>query len=107
MHVVEHLLRIRITRGFELMRTPLILGPVVPVLHDIVDRDMTLTELREGTLYLLGCLITLATLPEAQHPLGIEGGLTCQRTIAGNHLVEILASDEVIVHILSHLTPDG
>ena len=72
MHRVEHGLRIKIARSLELMRAPLILGPVVPVLYDIVDRDMTLTELSEGALHLVGRLIALAPLPEAQHPLRVE-----------------------------------
>ena len=64
-YVVEHLLGIRIARCLELVRTPLILGPVVPVLYDIIDGDMTLTELSEGTLNLILCFVTLTTLPEA------------------------------------------
>ena len=89
------------------MRAPLILRPVVPVLNDIVDGYLTLAELSEGAFEFLLCLITLTTLPEAQHPLGIERGLASEGAIAGNHLIEVLASNEVIVHILSHLTPDA
>ena len=79
---VEHSLRIGETGGLELMAAPLILGPVIPVLYDIVDGDMALTELTQCLLYLSGSLITLTTLPEAQHPLRIERGLTRQCAIA-------------------------
>ena len=57
-YIIEHLLGIGIARCLELVTSPLILGPVVPVLYDIIDRDMTLTELSEGTLNLILCLIT-------------------------------------------------
>ena len=66
------------------MTAPLVLRPVVPVLYDIVDGDMTLTELSQITLNLARGLITLTTLPEAKYPLRIEGSLTCQRTIAAD-----------------------
>ena len=45
MNTVEHGLRIRITRSLELMGTPRVERPVVPVLNNVVDGDMTLTEL--------------------------------------------------------------
>ena len=104
-NLIKHLLGIGIARSLELVRTPLILRPVVPVLHDIVDRNVALAELSQRAFNFIGSLIALAALPEAQHPLGIEAGLSCQRAIAGNHLIEILACNEIIVHILGHLTP--
>ena len=104
---VEHRLRIGETGSFELMAAPLILGPVIPILYDIIDGDMTLTELTQCLLDLSGSLIALTALPEAQHPLRIERGLTRQRTIAGDDLIEVLTSNEVIVHILGHLTPNA
>ena len=107
MHTVEHRLRVRIARCLKLMTAPLILGPVVPVLHNIVNGDMTLAELSQGTLNLTRGLVALTTLPEAKHPLRIERSLTCQRTIAADYLIEVLTSDEVIIHVLRHLTPDG
>ena len=87
MHRVEHGLRIKIARSLELMRAPLILGPVVPVLYDIVDRYMTLAELRQRTLDFILRLVTLTTLPETKHPLWIKRSLTRQRTIAANHVI--------------------
>ena len=64
-YIVQHLLGIGIARNLELVRAPLILGPVVPILYDIVDRNMTLAELSECTLDLILRLIALTTLPEA------------------------------------------
>ena len=105
-YAVKHRLWIRITRRLKLMTAPLILRPVVPVLYDVVNRDMALTELSQVVLNLARGRIALTTLPEAKHPLRIERSLTCQRAIATNHLVEVLSGDEVVVHILRHLTPD-
>ena len=104
-NIVQHLLGIRIARSLKLMASPLVLGPVVPVLHDIIDRNMALAELSEGALDFILSLIALTTLPEAQHPLGIKRRLTRECTIARDNLIEILTSDEVVVHILSHLAP--
>ena len=107
MHIVEHLLGIGIARSLKLMTAPLVLGPVVPVLYDIIDGDMALTELCECTFNLVLCLVALTALPEAQHPFGIKAGLTRQGAIARDYLVKILAGNKVIVHILCHLTPHG
>ena len=107
MYTVEHSLWIGIARSLKLMAAPLVLRPVVPVLYDIINRNMTLAELSQCFLYLTRSLVALTTLPEAQHPLRIEGCLTCQCTITRNHVVEVLTGNEVVVHITSHLTPDA
>ena len=104
-YIVEHLLRIRIARSLKFVTSPLILGPVVPVLYNIIDRNMTLAELSKGALDLILSLVTLTTLPEAKYPLWIERSLTSECAIARDDLVEILACDEVVVHILGHLAP--
>ena len=107
MYTVEHSLWIGIARSLKLMAAPLVLRPVVPVLYDIINRNMTLAELSQCFLYLTRSLVALTTLPEAQHPFRIEGCLTCQCTITRNHLVEVLTGNKVVVHITSHLTPDA
>ena len=106
-HVVEHLLGVGIARRLELMRAPLVLGPVVPVLYDVVDGDVALAELREGAHQLILGLVALTALPEAQHPLGIERGLAGEGAIARDDLVEVVALDEIVVHVLRHLAPNG
>ena len=89
------------------MRAPLVLHPVVPVLHDVVDRNLALAELYECTYDFIRGLIALAALPEAQRPLWIDGCPACQRTVTSNNLIRILARNEIIVHILCHLRPDA
>ena len=107
MHTVEHRLRIGIAAGLEDMTAPGVEFPVVPVLYDVIHRDMTLAELSQVALDVVRTLIALTALPEAQHPFRIERSLTRQRAITRNHLVEILACDEIVVHVLGHLTPNG
>ena len=110
MHLVDavnHRLWIGIARGLELMTAPLVLGPVVPVLHDVVDGYLSLTELSQRREQLVLCLVALTTLPEAQRPLRVERGLARQRAIARDDLVEVLACNEVVVHVARHLAPDG
>ena len=89
------------------MTAPLVLRPVVPVLYNIVNRNMTLTELCKVVFYLLRGLITLTALPESQHPLRIEGCLTCQSTVTADNLIEVITCNEVIIHVTSHLTPNA
>ena len=107
MHAVEHRLWVREAGGLKLVAAPLILRPVVPVLHDIVNGNVTASELSQRADNLILRLIALPTLPEAQHPLGIERGLARQRAVTADDLVEIVARNEVVVHILSHLAPDA
>ena len=49
---VEHCLRIGVTAGLKLMAAPLVVGPIVPVLHDVVNGDMTLAKLCQRVLYI-------------------------------------------------------
>ena len=44
---VEHLLWVGVARGFELVAAPLVLRPVVPVLHNIVDGYLAAAELSQ------------------------------------------------------------
>ena len=89
------------------MVTPRIQFPVVPVLYNVIHGNLTLTELREGLHHFRLCLIALTTLPETEHPFGINRSLTRQSAIAGNDLVEVLAGNEIIIHVATHLTPDA
>ena len=106
-HTVEHGLRIGEARLLKLVRAPLVFRPVVPVLNDIVTRNLALAELSEGADNFVGGLIALTALPESHHPLRIDGCFTRQGAIAGDNLVGILTSNEVVVHILGHLRPDA
>ena len=82
MNVVEHLLRVRIARSLEGVVAPGVEFPVVPVLHDIVNRNMALAELSQSLLNLCLRLVSLAALPETEHPLRINRSLARQGAIA-------------------------
>ena len=68
---------------------------------------MQVTELLHVVLDILAALIALTALPETEGPLRIKRSLAGKRTVTGNHLIEILTGDEIIVHIRRHLTPDA
>ena len=71
------------------------------------NRNMQVAELLHVVLDVLAALITLTTLPETECPLRIKRSLAGKRTVTGNHLIEILTDDEIIVHIRRHFTPDA
>ena len=68
---------------------------------------MQVAELLHVVLNVLAALIALTALPETEGPLRIKRSLAGKRTVTGNHLIEILTSDEIIVHIRRHFTPDA
>ena len=107
MNVIKHCLGSREARSLELMTTPLVFWPIVPVLHDIINRNLTVAELLQCSHNLILCLVTLPALPEAEHPFRIDGCLTCQGTIARDDLIEVVSGNEIVVHIAGHLTPDA
>ena len=66
MDVIKHLLGIGITLSIELMASPLVRKPVLPILNDIVDRDIATSHFSESTDdFILGG-IALPALPESE-----------------------------------------
>ncbi len=106
-YTVEHCLWVGIAGSFEVVTTPRVDGPVVPVLYDVVHWDMEVAELLEVALDVLAALITLTALPETEHPLGIDGSLAGEGAVTADHLVGVLTGDEVVVHVGRHLAPDA
>ena len=107
MYAVEHRLWVRITCRLKLMTSPRIQFPVVPVLNDIVYRNLQVAELLQVLLDVLAALIALTALPETESPLRIERSLAGKRTVARNHLVEVLTGNEVVIHVRRHFAPDA
>ena len=81
-NTVEHSLRIGIAGRLKLMGAPLVLSPVIPVLHNIIAGNLTLAELRQVFQNLVLSLVALTALPETQHPLRIDWCLARQGAIA-------------------------
>ena len=106
MNSIDHSLWIRETLAVKLESTPLVIYPIVPVHHDIVDWKVTLAETRQCVKYLSLSLVALTTLPETEKPVRHDLSLACEGSVTANNLVGILARDEIIVHLLSHLAPE-
>ena len=87
------------------MSAPVILSPVAPIHHDIVDRNISLTETLESLDHLCGCLVAFTALPVSHRPLRHDLSLSCQCAVAADHLIHIVAGDEIPIHLLAHLAP--
>ncbi len=104
---VEHGLRVSIARGLEVMRTPLVVSPIVPVLHDVIHRDVVVAEIFDGGEDVVLCAITLAALPEAHDPLGHDLALAREGAISADDVVHVLTLDEIVVLLAANLAPQG
>ena len=92
--------------GIELVRAPGVGAPVLPVLHDVVEGDLALAELLDDIKRLVGGLVTLARLPEAEDPVGQHCGLAGEEAIAGDDLIGGGAVDEGVVDAVADLRPE-
>ena len=93
-------------RGVELVRAPLGLRPVEPVLHDVVERDPPRAEAVHHVEALLLRLVALAALPEAEGPARHHRRLAGEPPVAGDDAVEARAVDEVVVDAVADLGPE-
>ena len=102
---IDHRLRIGETRLVELVATPSVLGPVIPVEDDVVDRNLPVAEALERTEHLVLRVVFLAALPVAHSPLGHDRRLAREGAVAGDNVVHVVPCDEVIIQLLRHLAP--
>ena len=107
MHVIHHLLRIRIAGRLEFVAAPLVILPILPVLDDIVHRNVPLPEFRQGANQFILSRIPLPALPEAHDPLRHDRCLSGQRPIAMDHLVIVLAGNEIEIRLRLELRPES
>src|SRR5581483_412821 len=84
----HQLRRLRILGFVPLVTAPAVFAPVLPVLHDEIDGDLTLAKFRRRIEQLLLAGITLAALPEAVSPFRPERRLTRDGTVACDDVVE-------------------
>ena len=103
---VNHALGIAEAKGVEGECAPRVGTPVVPVHDDVVDRQLAVTEALECIENLTLALVALAALPETKEPLRHNLCLASESAIALDHLITVVASDEVIVKLLHHLAPE-
>ncbi len=104
--VVHHLFGIGIARLIEDVAPPLVVFPVLPVLDDVVDRDVAAAEFGERPDHFILRGIALPALPEAQHPFGHHRGLTGQLSVAADHTVIVATPNQIIVRIGLEFTPE-
>ena len=89
------------------MASPLVLLPVMPVLDDVVNRNLPLAELRKRAHELVLRGIALAALPEAEGPLRIQRGLAGEGAVAADDLVIVVARHEVEVQLGLEFRPEA
>ena len=69
-HVVQHLFRIRIAGLIECVTSPLVVFPVLPVLHYIVHRNVAAAYFGQGSHQVFLRAVAFTALPEAKRPFG-------------------------------------
>ena len=102
---INHLLWLRIADWIKFMATPCIFFPVIPILYDIINRNLPLAELLQRISHLILSMVMLPTLPESHRPLRHNWRLARQGAITTDYLIHILACDKVIVDLWIHLAP--
>ena len=105
-NVVNHALGIGESLGVELKAAPLVLFPVEPVLNHHIHGYLTLAELAKHAFELSLGVVFLAALPESECPLRHHLGTTGEEAIALDYVVIAVAGNEVVVHLLVHLSPN-
>ena len=92
-------------RGIKLMRTPGVLAPVLPVLHDVVEGNGQPAEFVYHVKALLRRLVTLPRLPQAERPFRHQRSLSGQLSVAGNHAIHRRAINKIIIHASADFRP--
>ena len=103
MHVIEHLLWIRVAVRVKLMAPPLVILPVLPVLDDVVHRDIPAPQFGKRADKIILRAVALAALPESESPLRHHLSLSGEGPVAGDHLIHVASGDVVVVQLRTHL----
>ena len=106
-HAVQHGFGVGIALRVKLMATPLIVLPVLPVLDDIVHRNVAAAHFGQSSHQVLLGGITLPALPEAQHPFGHHGRLAGELAVILDNTVVIVSGHKVIVGHRLELAPES
>ena len=96
-HFVDHALWVREAPGIEAMAAPVVLSPVEPVLHDVVERDAEAAILADDAHQLVLRVVALPALPEAIGPFGHHRRLAGERPVAGDDAIHRVRGDDIIV----------
>lgn len=90
----------------ELVRSPGSVGPVAPVLNDIIKWNFSPAESGDDIEALVLGFVSLAGLPEAENPLRHHWA-TGEVTISGDHIVDFWAVDKIVIDSLPYFRPEG
>src|SRR5207249_5248496 len=103
----DHALRVGEPGGIELVRAPLRVAPVAPVLDDHVEREPAPPELAHRVEKLGRAVVALAALPIAVSPLREERRAAGHAAIACDHVVQARSADEGVVDSFRGGRPDA
>ena len=97
--------RIRKAIGVKRVGPPGVALPVLPVLHDVVERDGAAAVFFNDIETLLRGLVALSRLPKTERPLRHQRSLAGQLAESGNDPVQRRAINEVIIFAVGNLGP--
>ncbi len=89
----------------EFVAAPGVLWPVGPVLDDVVDGNLQLSEGAQGGKQLVLCFVAFPALPVAHGPLGHDLGFSGQNAVPAHHFIGRIAGNEIVIQLTSHFRP--
>ena len=97
--LLDHHSRLRKGRITEFGGVPVVVvgAPVLPVLHDVVERHAQGAVLFHHAQQLVLAFVPLPALPEPKHPLAKHGRLAGEGAVAGHHAVGIVRVHEIVI----------
>ena len=105
MNRIDHRFRVRETGLVKFVASPRVLRPMVPVEHDVVDRNPALTETLQRTEHLCLRIVFFTTLPISHRPLRHNLRLAGQRAVTADDIIHIIARHKIIVQLPGHFAP--
>src|SRR5690348_3667601 len=104
MNAVHHLPRMRVSGIPEFHGIPLLVirAPVLPILHNDIQRNLQSAVLFHYTEQLPLTLIALPALPIAKDPTWKHRSLTGKFAPSCKPLIGVIASNKIIIHAVSH-----
>src|SRR5260370_41760374 len=97
----NHPLRLRVMAFAELHWIPAVFAPVLPVLHQCVDWNVSLPEFCRDVEDLLLTGIAFSTLPISVRPFGKQRRFASKLAVVGDDAVQLWSVKTVIVNCLA------
>ena len=102
--LVDHFLGAGILCFIEDHPTPVIvIAPVIPVLHDVINRNMALAILPRNAQQFVARGVMLLALPVAVGPLAVHGRLAGELPVSRNFLIDCGAVEKVVIDVIANL----